>query len=329
MVQSSVSASAVENGVGMEVAFTRVFDAPRRLVFQVWTDPRHLAKWWGPHGFTNPRCEWEARPGASIRIDMRGPDGRVYPMSGKFEQVVEPERLVFTSSALDELGKPIFEILNTVTFAEKNGKTTMNLTARVVRSTPNAPQYLQGMEQGWSQSLDRLTVHVAKAHAADSGSPGAGRCERAITVSRVFNAPREVVWNAWTDAKQLVQWWGPRGFTTTIETMDLRPGGAWELTMHGPDGVDYPNHCVFAEVKKPERIVYTLQGGRKGEAGVNFEATWTFEELGKQTRLTMVSVFPTIEECDIVVNSYGAIEGGKDTLERLAEHLAKEATVPR
>ena len=79
MVQSSASASAIENGVGMEVAFTRVFDAPRRLVFQVWTDPRHLAQWWGPRGFTNPRCEWEARPGAPIHIDMRGPTAASIP----------------------------------------------------------------------------------------------------------------------------------------------------------------------------------------------------------------------------------------------------------
>jgi uncharacterized protein YndB with AHSA1/START domain len=209
MVQNS--ASAIENGVGTEVALTKVFDAPRRLVFRLWTDPMHLAQWWGPRGFTNPRCEWEARPGSHIHIDMRGPDGRVYPMAGKFEQVIEPERIVFTSSALDEFGKPIFEILNTVTFTEKAGKTTLSLTARVVKSTSNAPQYLKGMEAGWSQSLDRLTVQVAKTHASESGSPAAGRCDCEIVVSRVFNAPRELVWDAWTDPKHLVQWWGPRG----------------------------------------------------------------------------------------------------------------------
>ena len=168
MAQRSVSASAMENGLGMEVAFTRIFDAPRQLVFKVWTDPRHLAEWWGPHGFTNPRCEWEARPGGRIHVDMRGPDGRVYPMSGRFQEVVEPERLVFIASALDESGKPLFEILNTVTFAENGGKTVLTLTARVVTSTPNAPQYLKGLEMGWTQSLERLSVYVDKTLSTES-----------------------------------------------------------------------------------------------------------------------------------------------------------------
>ena len=168
MVQSSASDSKVENGLGMEVAFTRVFDAPRRLVFQVWSDPRHLAAWWGPHGFTNPCCEWDARPGGLIHIDMRAPDGHVYPMSGRFEEVVAPERLVFISAALDESGNAIFEILNIVTFSQKAGKTTLTLTARVITSTPNAPQYLKGMEMGWTQSLERLTAEVDKALSTQS-----------------------------------------------------------------------------------------------------------------------------------------------------------------
>jgi uncharacterized protein YndB with AHSA1/START domain len=93
---------------------------------------------------------------------MRGPDGRVYPMSGRLQEVVEPERLVFIASALDESGKPLFEILNTVTFTENGGKTVLTLTARVVASTTNAPQYLKGLEMGWTQSLERLSVQVDK-----------------------------------------------------------------------------------------------------------------------------------------------------------------------
>jgi uncharacterized protein YndB with AHSA1/START domain len=162
MAQNTASNKTATNGVGMEVAFTRVFDAPRRLVFQVWTDPKHVAQWWGPHGFTNPRCEWDARVGGSIHIDMRGPDGRIYPMAGTFDEVVEPERLVFTSSALDEAGNSMFEVETAVTFAEQGGKTTLTMQARVVKSTANAMQYIQGMEAGWTQSLERLGGYVGK-----------------------------------------------------------------------------------------------------------------------------------------------------------------------
>ncbi|MGC1687732.1 MAG: SRPBCC domain-containing protein [Candidatus Acidiferrales bacterium] len=162
MAESTCSKSVAANGVGMEVKFTRVFDAPRGLVFKAWTDPKHVAQWWGPTGFTNPRCELDVRPGGAIRIDMRGPDGTVYPMSGVYQEIVEPERLVFTSIALDEAGNPLFENLNTVTFAEHAGKTTITLQTRVMKSTDKALQYLNGMEIGWSMTLDRLKAHIMK-----------------------------------------------------------------------------------------------------------------------------------------------------------------------
>jgi uncharacterized protein YndB with AHSA1/START domain len=147
---------------GQELVITRVFDAPRELVFKVWTDPKHVAQWWGPHGFTNPFCELDVRSGGAIRIHMRGPDGRVYPMTGVYQEIVEPERLVFTSAPIDEEGNPLFEVLHTVTFAEQGGKTTLTMQARVVKMTAKAAPYLAGMEAGWTQSLERLEAHLAK-----------------------------------------------------------------------------------------------------------------------------------------------------------------------
>src|ERR1700720_2154803 len=116
--QPMTTAVDAKPSVGQELVFTRVFDAPRSLVFAAWTDPKHMAAWWGPKGFTNPVCELDVRPGGVIRIDMRGPDGTVYPMTGAYREVVAPERLVFTASALDEKGRPLFEVLNTLTFAK-------------------------------------------------------------------------------------------------------------------------------------------------------------------------------------------------------------------
>ncbi len=145
-----------------ELVLTSVFDAPRELVFKAWTDPKRVAQWWGPHGFSNPVCELDLRPGGAIRIHMRGPDSTVYPMTGVYQEVAEPERLVFTSAALDEKGHPMFEVLTTVTFAEQGGKTKQILRARVIRRTAQAAPYLSGMEAGWTQSLERLAEFLAK-----------------------------------------------------------------------------------------------------------------------------------------------------------------------
>lgn len=155
--------NSAEGSTNQEFVITRVFDAPRSLVFKAWTDPKHVAQWWGLHGFTNPVCELDVRPGGAIRIHMRGPDGTLYPMTGVYREIVERERLVFTSDALDEEGNPLFEVLNTVTFADQGGKTTLTLQARVVKATAEAAPYLEGMAQGWSQSLDRFAAFVAKA----------------------------------------------------------------------------------------------------------------------------------------------------------------------
>jgi len=146
-----------------EVTITRVFDAPRALVFKAWTDPQHLAQWWGPKGFTNPVCEFDAQVGGALRIHMRAPDGSVYPMKGVIREIVAPERLVFTSIAVDASGNHLLEGLTTVVFAEERGKTKMTLHARAIAVVEMAAAYLQGMAIGWTQSIDRLEAFVARA----------------------------------------------------------------------------------------------------------------------------------------------------------------------
>lgn len=141
---------------GQELVITRLFDAPRELVFKVWTDSEHLAQWWGPRGFTNPVCELDARPGGAILVHMRAPDGVVYPMSGVFREISAPERLVFVSAALDANNQPMFEVLTTVTFTEQGNGTKLVVRANVIRTTAAAAPYLAGMNEGWTQSLERL-----------------------------------------------------------------------------------------------------------------------------------------------------------------------------
>lgn len=146
-----------------ELTLTRMIDAPRDLVFKAWTDPVQLARWWGPSGFTTTMKAWEARAGGAIHLEMNAPDGAVYPMSGSFKEVIPPGRIVFTGSALDPQGKAIFEIMNTVSFAEKGGKTKLTLQARVLWKGPDADKYISGQEAGWTQSLVRLESLVTGA----------------------------------------------------------------------------------------------------------------------------------------------------------------------
>jgi uncharacterized protein YndB with AHSA1/START domain len=294
-----------------DLVLTRVFDAPRELVWKAWTDPKMLAIWWGPKGFTNPRCEVDVRRDGRIHIDMRGPDGTVYPMAGKYTEVVEPERLAFTSGALDKDGKLLFEFLNTITFVEKEGRTTLTLHSRLLSTAPDTERYLRGHEAGWTLSLEKLAELVNDTS------------DREIIISRVFDASRELVWEAWTNPKHIAQWWGPIGFTTTIAEMDVRVGGVFNQVMHGPDGTDYPNKSVFTEVVKPERIVFSHTGSRKGAKGVYKVMIWTFEAEGKKTKVTIRQIYQTAADRDLIVKEYNAIEGGKQTLGRLAEYLKK------
>src|SRR5580698_6634809 len=130
---SPVSSPAMER----ELVLSRILNAPRSLVFKAWTDAKQLAQWWGPTGFTNPVCELDLKINGEIRIDMRAPNGVVYPMSGAYREIVAPERLVFTAAALDANGKPIFENLNTVTFAEyDSNKTLLTVDVRVLWESP-------------------------------------------------------------------------------------------------------------------------------------------------------------------------------------------------
>jgi len=145
------------------VNIVRVFDAPRALVWQAWTDPTMMAQWFGPRGFTIPLCELEVRVGGSLRIVMRGPDGNEYPMKGVFREVVAPERLVFSNIAIDQDGNHLLEGETIVTFAEQAGKTTLTLKTHAVGRVPIAKQMLAGMEAGWTQSIDKLEKRLARA----------------------------------------------------------------------------------------------------------------------------------------------------------------------
>ncbi len=148
--------------------------------------------------------------------------------------------------------------------------------------------------------------------------------DREIVLERLIAAPATIVWRAWTEPGHIENWWGPEGFTTTTHSRDVRPGGEWRFTMHGSDGRDYENKIVFDEVEPPKRLSYRHAGeGDTEDVRFRSEATFDAREGGTLVRLRMI--FATQGERDRVVAEYGAVEGGRQTLERLAQYAARLA----
>jgi uncharacterized protein YndB with AHSA1/START domain len=145
--------------------------------------------------------------------------------------------------------------------------------------------------------------------------------DREIVVSRMIEAPRELVFEAHSEVRHLSQWFGPTGFTTTTHSFDFRPGGVWDYTMHGPDGTEYPNHVEYLEISPPERIV--IRHGSKKDDPDAFISTVTFDERAGDCEVSLRSVFKTKELRDDAVDRYHAIEGGQQTLSRLDSYVKK------
>jgi uncharacterized protein YndB with AHSA1/START domain len=161
-----------------EFIIYRVFDAPRDLVFKAWTDPKRLAQWWGPKGFTNPLCELDVRPGGAYRIVMRSPEGTDCPVKGIYREVVAPERLVMTVDCSEHPAEwqdlvkpnrakgeanPAGEILGTVTFEDVKGRSKLTIRQRFASNAIRDAMLKMGMPDGWAQSLDRLADYLARA----------------------------------------------------------------------------------------------------------------------------------------------------------------------
>lgn len=167
--------SSATKSAERETVITHIINAPRALVFKAWTDPKQMAQWWGPKGFTNPVCEMDVRPGGAHRIVMRGPDGTDYPIKGIYREIVKPERIIFVNSFSDEKGgltrHPMspswpLEMLSTITFAEHAGKTTVTVRWAPLNPTEEERKTFEGgfdsMRNGWSGTMDQLAAYLTK-----------------------------------------------------------------------------------------------------------------------------------------------------------------------
>ncbi len=283
-----------------EITVVRVFDAPREMLFRSFTQVEHLVKWWGPDGFQVVAARSDPRAGGELSLTMRGPDGEEFPLDARYSEVTVPERLAFEGTALDSDGRPALRTWTSISFVEEEGRTRVTVRARAEGLTPESKFMIGGMGAGWNQSLQRLDDHLT------------GAAGRQLTISRGFPASCDRVFEMWTREEHLRRWWGPEGFSITVDEIDVRPGGRWIFTMHGPDGVDYPNTVVYDEVSAPTRLVYTHLNPR-------FQTTVTFDEMMGMTALSMRLTFPTAEARDQAIEQYHADSGANQTLDRLGQ----------
>jgi uncharacterized protein YndB with AHSA1/START domain len=319
MPASAANSNAPSDTTDRELIFTRVFDAPRELVFKAWTDPRHLVQWWGPNGFTTSVYEMDVRPGGVWRLTMRGPDGIEYKNRLVFLEVVKPERLVYKHEP--ETGSEPVSYETTVTFAEEGAKTRVAM--RMLFPSAAARKHVvtkYNAIEGGKQTLGKLADYVEKmAAGADTQIPE-------LVITRVFDAPRALVFKAWTEPERLKRWWGPNGFTNAVCELDPRPGGTVRIHMRAPDGTVYPNEGSLQEFIPPERLALAM--GVKDEKGniiLEGVTTVTFtEQAGKTTLVLRVHITrATIEVAAMHLS--GMENGWNQTLDHLAVELATES----
>ncbi|MGH7667706.1 MAG: SRPBCC domain-containing protein [Candidatus Dormibacteria bacterium] len=282
------------------VLITRTYDAPRQLVFRAFTEAQHLSQWWGPDQFVTTVLESDPRPEGLLRLVMRGPDGAENPMSAVYREVRPPEFLLLESSTTDPEGRLLLKASHSVRLEEREGRTEVTVRAEASALTEDAIAMLGGMRAGWNQSLQCL----------EDALSGSG--ERQILVTRLLPAVPEVVFPLWTQPEHLARWWGPEGFSITTHEIDVRPGGTWRFTMHGPGDVNYPNTIVYDEISPPERLRYTHQSP-------HFQTTVTFDQMDGMTALSMRNVFDSVEQLQASVEQFHARTGAEQTLDRLAE----------
>ena len=296
---------------------TRLFDAPRELVFDAFTDAKHISNWWGPRGFTTTTHEMDVRPGGKWLFVMHGPDGTDYPNEIVYLEVVRPERLVYTHGPA-----PVFDV--TITFEEEGGKTRMNMRSIFVSAEVRdqvAEEF--GAVEGMHQMLERLEEELAN--------------KNAFTISRTFAAPRDLLFRVWTEREHLQHWWGPKGVTITHCTNDPRPGGKMHYAMLTEDGTEAWGRWVYREISEPERLVFisSFSDPDGGLARHPFSEEWPLQLLStitfdEQDGGTLVTVrwapydASDAERATFDANHASMNGGWTGTLDRLGDYLAKQ-----
>ena len=324
MQASPRNARATDVDESREISATRVFDAPRELVWKMWSESRHIAQWWGPNGFTNTIHKMDFRPGGEWRFVMHGPDGTDYRNKFVFGEIVKPELIT-----LSHTSGPIFDAI--ITFSDEGRGKTRVMWRMIFETSALREKVMRdfGAAEGLKQNVAKLGDYIERINPANG----------AFVITHTVNAPRELVWKAWTEQDRLQQWFGPKGSKTIYSKYELRPGGVAHYQVRGADGDVKWGRCVYREVVKPERLVW-VQSFSDETGGLTrlpilpqFPAemlsTVTLEEVGKRTRITVswLPINATDEEKKFFAGFHESMTGGwSGSFEQLDQYVAESAS---
>jgi uncharacterized protein YndB with AHSA1/START domain len=256
-----------------EIRITRVYDAPVKAVWEAWTDPKQVAQWWGPRGFTLTTHSKDLRPGGSWSYTMHGPDGVDYPNKAQYLEVEKHSKLVYDHGGNDDR-PPMFRV--TVLFSEIKGKTKMEMSMTL--PTPEAAEETRKVikKHGGYSTWDRLAEYLEK---ESSG-------KEQFVINRTFDAPLELMFEMWTNPKHFSQWLAPTGFTMEFIKSDIKPGGSIFYFMSGEGRPKMYGSAKYLEIQKPDQIVYTQQFSDENEKVSRHPMAPTWPE----TMLTIVKL---------------------------------------
>jgi uncharacterized protein YndB with AHSA1/START domain len=308
-----------------EINIIRFYDAPVKAVWDAWTDLKQVEQWWGPRGFTLTTHSKDLRVGGIWHYTMHGPDGVDYPNKTKYLEVKPQSLLVYDHGGYDDR-PPLFRV--TVRFTEIKGRTKMEMTMAL--ATPEAAQETKKFikKAGGNATWDRLAEHLEKEASK----------KEIFVINRTFEAPIDVMFDAWTDPKHLSQWLAPKGFTMRFIKADIKEGGSTFFSMTDGAKITMYARAKYLEVRRPDRIVYTQQFCDEHDKNASrhpMAPTWPetmlttvvlTEEAPDQTRVTVtweVHGKATPEEVETFCKGRGGMtQGWTGSFDKLEEFLA-------
>lgn len=228
-----------------EIAITRIYDAPVKLVWDAWTDPAQVAQWWGPRGFTITHISKDLRPGGHWKYIMHGPDGKDWPNNTKYHVVEKYKRLEYDHGGTDDT-PPLFKVRVTFTEMGKQTKMEMIMALETAEAAKQTKKFIK--DAGGNGTWDRLGEFLEK---EQSG-------KEQFLINRTFEVPLETMFKVWTDPKHLAKWLSPTGTEMKFIHVDIKSGGNSFYTMFGPQ-MTLHGKIHYVEVKSPDRLVYEQQ----------------------------------------------------------------------